>query len=50
MKSSKEFQNFDKNFCKEMDIEIENEAGILNSINYLKRIINKFVNMIFKNL
>lgn len=41
MNSSKEFQSFYENFCKEMNIEIGRESGILKSIDYLKRIYYK---------
>lgn len=41
MNSSKEFKNFYENFCKEMNIEIGRESGILKSIDYLKRIYYK---------
>lgn len=41
MKSSKNFQNFYRNLCEEMNIEIGNEIGILKSIDYLKRIYYK---------
>lgn len=41
LKSSKEFQNFYKNFCAEMDLDSAENIDILKSIDYLKRIFYK---------
>lgn len=38
MKSSREFQNFYKNFCLEMDLNSDEDNDVLKSIDYLKRI------------
>ncbi|MCI8862816.1 MAG: hypothetical protein HFI20_10090 [Lachnospiraceae bacterium] len=38
MKSSKEFQNFYKDFCTEMGLNYEKDVDIIKSIDYLRRI------------
>lgn len=38
MKSSKEFQNFYKDFCTEMGLNYEKDTDIIKSIDYLRRI------------
>ena len=41
MRSSKNFQKFYKNFCIEMGLNSDNDADILTSIDYLKRVFYK---------
>lgn len=39
--SDNKFQNFYKNFCKEMGLNFEEDRDVLRSIDYLKRITYK---------
>ena len=41
LESDKKFQNFYKNFCKEINLNCEKDRDILKSIDYLKRIYYK---------